>query len=80
MKSFSFGQKQPPEVFSKKRVFKNFAIFTGLVTLRKERKVFSCGHCEIFKNTYFEENLRTSTSAFNLLMNHCCYEFLTIYL
>ena len=32
-------------------------------------QVFSCEICEIFKNTYFEEHLRTTTSAHILL---CC--------
>ena len=34
-------------------------------TLLKETptKVFSSEYCEIFKNTYFEENLRTTASA-----------------
>ena len=36
---------------------KNFAIFTGKETPRQE---FSCKYCEIFKNTYFEEHLRTA--------------------
>ena len=36
---------------------KNFAIFTGKET---PRQVFSCKYCEIFKNTYFEEHLRTA--------------------
>ena len=26
-------------------------------------QVFSCKYCEIFKNTYFEEHLRTAASA-----------------
>ena len=28
--------------------------------------MFSCGYCEIFKNTYFEEHLRTAASEVNL--------------
>ena len=27
------------------------------------KKVFYCEYCKIFKNTYFEENLRTTASA-----------------
>ena len=65
-------QKQPPEVFCKKRVLKNFTKFTGkhlcqslflikLKTfLKKEAltQVFSCKFCEIFKYTFFTEDLR----------------------
>ena len=34
-------------------------------TMLKEfpAQVFSCEYCEIFKNTYFEENPRTAASA-----------------
>ena len=41
---------QPPEVFYKRAVLKNFVIFTGKHL------------CEIFKNTYFEVNIRTAAS------------------
>ena len=35
---------------------------------------FSGEYCEIFKNTYFEENLRTATSALGcLLLNYSLY-------
>ena len=60
-------QKQPPEVFCKKDVLRNFAKFTGKQSLflnkvadlrpenfiKKETKVFSCEFCEISKNTFF---------------------------
>ena len=61
-----------------KAVLKNFAIFTrkhlcwslfcGLQNLQLSIKgaptlVLSCEYCKIFKNTYFEENLRTTLSA-----------------
>ena len=52
-----------------KVVIKNFAIFTGkhlcwsLFLKETPIKVFSCEYCEIFKNTYFEKNLRTTASA-----------------
>ena len=57
-------QKQPPEVFCKKRCSKNFAYFTWkqlcrslfLITLQ------SCEICETFKSTYCEEHLRTTAS------------------
>ena len=62
-----------PEVFCKKDVLKNFTILTekheslfnkaaGLQAcscIKKETPapMFSCEYCEIFKNTYFEEDL-----------------------
>ena len=58
----------------KKGIFKNFANFTGkhlwwsllLIKLQAIRKtptrVLSCNICEIFKNNYFEEHLRTTAS------------------
>ena len=45
-----------PDLFCEKGVLKNFLIFTGK---------HLCRCCEIFKNTYFEENLRTNASEFN---------------
>ena len=63
----------------KKALLKNFTILTGkhlcwsfflikLQALRLHEKeiptqVFSCEYCEIFKDTYFEEHLRTTASA-----------------
>ena len=48
-------QKQPPEVFCKKRVFlKILQIFVA------PTEVFSCEICEIFKNTFFEANRQTT--------------------
>ena len=41
-------------VFYKNTVFENFAIFTGK------------HHCEIFKNTYFEEYLHMAASELTL--------------
>ena len=76
-------QKQPPEVFSKKGVLKNFRNFTGhyqywslfliklqaLQVYQKETpiQVFSCEISEIFKNSYFEEHLLTTASVSNLV-------------
>ena len=46
------------EVFCKKGVYKNFAqLFKETPTL-----MFFCEYCEIFKNTCFEEHLRTTAS------------------
>ena len=50
-------QKQPPEVFYKKAAFDNFAIFTG------KHLFWSLFSLLCFKNTYFEEHLRTATSG-----------------
>ena len=53
-------------MFYKKDVLKNFVIFTGKRSLESlfnkivEPQVFSCGYCEIFKNIYLEEYLRTA--------------------
>ena len=50
-------QKQPPEEFCKK---------VNSATLLKytPAQVFSCEIYEIFKNTYFEEHLRTTASVY----------------
>ena len=32
-------------------------------------QVFSCEYCEIFKNTFFKEQLWTTTSAYNTAYN-----------
>ena len=47
-------EKQPPVVFYKNAVLKTFAIFMAKHL------------CEIFKNTYFEEHLRTAASELTL--------------
>ena len=55
-------------MFCKKAVLKNFAIFTGKIAAleflfnKVGGQLFSCEYCEIFKNTYSEENLRTAAS------------------
>ena len=70
----------------KKAALKNFANFTGKhfywsrffirpATLLKETRaqVFYGGICEIFKNTYFEEHLRTTVSG--ILFNFTYLQF-----
>ena len=66
-------QKQPPEVYYKKAVFKNFAMFTGKhlcwspffnKVAGESNTGVSCEYCEFFKNTYFEGYLRTAASLF----------------
>ena len=49
-----------PEVFCKKGVLRNFTKFTGKHVIKKETMAqeFSCGFCEISKNTFFTEHLR----------------------
>ena len=61
-------------MFCKKGVLKNFAIFTGkhlcwslfadLQVCNFIKKKLQCWCCEIFKNTYSEEHLRTTASYF----------------
>ena len=56
----------------KKGVVENFAKFTGKHLFRPQAcnfikketvaQVFSCEFCEIFKNTFFTEHLRTTAS------------------
>ena len=57
-------QEQPPEVFHKKAVLKNFAVFTKTTVLnqqvcnfiekRIQHRCFPVNIAKIFKNTYFE--------------------------
>ena len=56
-------------------VLKNFAIFHKKTPLLKAlfwtlfpTQVFSCEYCEVFKNTHFEEHLRTSASDSNTVV------------
>ena len=66
-------QKQPPEVFCKKGVLRNFVKFTGKHLrqslrlqpcnfIKKEAlaQVFSCEFYKISKNTFFTENIETT--------------------
>ena len=65
--------KQSPETFYKKGVLQNFIKLTekymyiseSLQIYQKEvpTQVFSCEICEIFKNIYFEEHMRTTSSV-----------------
>ena len=62
-KSPGFVQKQPPEVFPKRRCPSKVLKFhrkTPMLESKKETPaiVFSCEICEIFRNIYFEEHLR----------------------
>ena len=67
-------QKQPPEVFFKKALLKNFAIFPGkhlcwnLFSIKLQvcnfiKKVPNFEYYEIFKNAYYEENAWTAASS-----------------
>ena len=54
----------------KKGVLENFAKFTGkqlcwslLVIKLQASQVFCCEFCDIFKKTYFEENMQTAASG-----------------
>ena len=53
-------QKQPLEVFYKKAVLKNLALFTGKYLCWSF--LFNSEYCEISKSTYFEEQLRMAVS------------------
>ena len=59
--------KQPPEIFCKNGVLRNFTKFTGkhlsqnlCKFFKKETlaQMFSCQFCEISKNAFFTEHLR----------------------
>ena len=82
--------KQPPEVFCKKGVLRNFAKFTGkhlcqslffnqVAGLRPGAGVFL--FCEIPENTFFTEHLRTTASETNSMMDFIfrkinpCFDF-----
>ena len=54
------SQKQPSEVFCKKSCSKNFF---NTHRNKTATQAFSGEHYEIYKNTYFEENLRTAASG-----------------
>ena len=65
---FKTIQKQPSEVFRKKRcslefrnIHKKTLMFETLFN-KAPTQMFSCEYCEIFKNTYFEKHLRTAAS------------------
>ena len=64
-------QKQPPEVFCKKfcKIHRKtpvpetlFNKVAGFIKKESLAQVFSCEFCEISKNTFFTEHLRTTTS------------------
>ena len=69
-------RKQPPELFYKKGVLRNFAKFTGkhleaCKFIKKETpaQVFSCQFFEIFKNTFFT-NFLSGISDCNWTRTH----------
>ena len=70
--SIALHQKQPPEVFWKKRSFSKFCHQNGLVPepwacnfIKKETlvQVFSWEFCKISKNTFFRDYLWTNASV-----------------
>ena len=77
-RSPGFAQKQPSEVFCKKRCSQNFCKFhrkatvlgclfpnvAGLQVLHTPTLMFYYKICKIFKNTYFEEHLRKTPSIY----------------
>ena len=40
-------------------------VLKSLFNKAADPQVFSCGYCEIFKNTNFEEHLRTAASVYS---------------
>ena len=47
-------------------LFNKAAAFQACNFIRKKlRHRFSCDYCEIFKNTYFEEHLRTAAIVYS---------------
>ena len=68
----------------KKRVLRNFAKFTGKHLCQSlffnkvagtVAQVFSCKFCEISKNKFFTEHLRTTTSATNGTVSHVAFVY-----
>ena len=60
-------QTQPPDVFCKKVVLRNFAKFTGkylcqTLYFNKVAQVFFCEFCEISKNTFLAEPVWATAS------------------
>ena len=54
---------QPPEVFCKKGIIKNFAKFRGKHLYQRDLDISVFQEfCEIFKNNYSEEHLRRTAS------------------
>ena len=74
-------KKQPPEVFCKKDVLKNLANFTEkhlcwslfLILKRDSNTPIFLWNLRNFKNTYFEEHLRTTASAY-IVKQTCCFQ------
>ena len=50
----------------KEGVLRNFAKFTGIHRKASLAQVFFCEFCEISKNTFLTEHLRTAASVKNL--------------
>ena len=82
-------QKQPPEMFYKNRCSLSFAKFTGKrlrqnLSFNTEVNIFhkketlaqvsSCGFCEIYKNTFFTEQLLTTQKQSRRLSSKYQYE------
>ena len=69
-----YRSSQPPEVFCKKGVLRNFAKFTGKhlcqrpASLLKKTlaQLLSCEFREIFKNTFFTEHHLATTYRFSI--------------
>ena len=75
--SLCMSEKQPPEDFCKKVVLKKFSKCTGkqlcrslfftkatLLKVGTPKQVISCEYCDIFKNSFFGEDLLATVSWF----------------
>ena len=83
---FEFGSSHQRCSF-KEAAFRKFAIFTGNACVRvsflwKETptQVLSCEHCEIFKNTYFEEYLRAAAFVWVVIIHLWRQHFISLLL
>ena len=68
-------QRQPPKVFFKKDVLKNFSEFAGKYLCQSIKEtlaqMFYCEFWELFKSTFFTEQLRTTVSTVRELNALC---------
>ena len=68
----AYLEKQPPEVFYKKKLFWKVSQYSQGITCNQACKkknsaeMFSCEYCEIVKNIYFEQYLRMAASVFRI--------------
>ena len=77
-----FIQKQPPEVFleilqnSQQNACARVCFLIKFIKKETLEKVFSSEFCEISKNTFFTEHLRTTASIHSFFRDQCCWSCL----